>query len=113
MASPIPTRSPASEPGRYAAEETRAALRWTRNAADAEHDLAETVVHGMPEVFDAWWAGRIDRQRVRVLDRYPTGVSAEVIERICSVAVPLAPTRTTGQLGALLRRMVIAGTARV
>jgi len=97
-----------SEPGQYAAEETRAALRWTRNAAECEHDLAEAVVHGMPLVFEAWWAGEIDRPRVRVFERYLTGVSAELVQRICRAAVPLAPRRTTGQLAVLLRRMVIA-----
>jgi len=96
------------EPERYAAEETRAALRWTRNAAECEHELAETVVHSMPQVFAAWWAGELDRQRVRMFDRYLTGLSSEVVSMICRVTVPRAPKLTTGQLAALLCRMVIA-----
>ncbi|MBN9099877.1 MAG: hypothetical protein J0I49_17455 [Pseudonocardia sp.] len=87
-----------SRPGRYAAEETRAALYWTRNAADSEHDFAESVVHAMPVVFAAWWSGDPDRPRVRVFDRYLTGLAPELIARICAVAVPVAPRRTTGQL---------------
>lgn len=40
-------------PEPYAAEEIRAALAWTRRSAETEHDLAETVVFGMPAVFAA------------------------------------------------------------
>ena len=97
-----------SQPGRYAAEESRAALCWTRNAAESEHDFAETVVHAMPMVFAAWWAGDLDRPRVRVFDRYLAGAAPELVARICAVAVPIAPRRTTGQLARLLHRMVIA-----
>lgn len=96
------------EPGRYAAEETRAALRWTRHAAENEHFLAETVVFGLPQLFAAWLAGEVDRPRVRVFDRYLTGLGAEQVARICGVVVPRAPKLTTGQLAHLLRRMVIA-----
>lgn len=96
------------EPDRYAPAETRAALRWTRRSADGEHDLAESVVHGMPAVFAAWSAGVVDRPRVRVFAQYLTGLTAEQIERISRVAVPRAPRLTTGQLAHLLRRMVIA-----
>ena len=96
------------EPDRYASEETRAALRWTRRSADGEHELAESVVLGMPELFAAWSAGAVDRARVRVFDQYLTGLTTEQIDRISRVAVPRAPTLTTGQLAHLLRRMVIA-----
>lgn len=95
-------------PERYAPEETRAALRWTRRAAEWEHDLAETVVHGMPLLHAAWLAGAVDRPRVLVFDRYLTGCTPEQVTAICAKAVPLAPTRTTGQLAVLLRRMVLA-----
>lgn len=106
-----------SEPGQitrldtpeyHASEETRAALRFTRRAAECEHELAEKVVHGMPGVFTAWLAGDLDRQRVLVFDRYLTGLTQEQVASICRVAVPRAPKLTTGQLAVLLRRMVIA-----
>ena len=51
-------------PERYASEESRAALRWTRRAAEWEHELAETVVHAMPVLHAAWLAGAVDRPRV-------------------------------------------------
>lgn len=95
-------------PGPYAAEETRAALRWTRRAAEHEHDLAETAVHAMPELFAAWLAGEVDRPRVVVFDRYLTGLPAPQVTGICRAAVPRAARLTTGQLAVLLRRMVLA-----
>ncbi len=94
-------------PERYAPEETRAALRWTRRAAEWEHDLAETVVHAMPQLFAAWLAGQVDRPRVCVFDRYLTGLTREQITRICAAAVPRSGGLTTGQLAVLLRRMVL------
>ncbi|MGQ0482494.1 MAG: DUF222 domain-containing protein [Pseudonocardia sp.] len=97
-----------STPGRYAAEETRAALRCTRRAADDEHDLAEAVVGRWPAVFAAWLAGDLDRPRVRVFQRYLTGLTAHQIDAVCLLAVPQAARLTTGQLAALLRRMVLA-----
>lgn len=95
-------------PGPYAAEESRAALSWTRRCAEYEHDLAETVVHGLPAVFASWLAGDLHRARVVVFDRYLAGLVAEQIGAICRVAVPRAPGLTTGQLAVSLRRMVIA-----
>ncbi len=92
----------------YAVHETRAALRWTRSAAEAEHAMAEFVLGELPAVFDAWLAGEIDRPRVRVFEQYLYGLAADQIAAVCAVAVPRAPSMTTGQLTALLRRMVIA-----
>ncbi|WP_300018801.1 HNH endonuclease signature motif containing protein [Pseudonocardia sp.] len=93
---------------RYAPDETRAALRWTRTAAEFEHDLADTVVHTMPALFTAWLDGALDRPRVLVFHRYLTDLAAEQITAICRTAVPRAPRLTTGQLAVLLRRMVLA-----
>lgn len=93
---------------RYAPDETRAALRWTRRAADVEHDTAETVVHAMPALFDAWLAGTVDRSRVLVFHRYLADLTPAQVTAICTRAVPRAPRLTTGQLAALLRRMVLA-----
>lgn len=75
-------------PERYASEETRAALCWTRRSAEGEHDLAESVVHDMPAVFAAWLGGENDRPRVRVFDRYLLGLTVEQVANICRVAVP-------------------------
>ena len=95
-------------PARFAAEESRAALCWTRRAAEDEHELAEKVIGQWPAVFAAWLAGDLDRPRVRVFDRYLTGLNDAQVAGICQVAVPRAARLTTGQLAVLLRRMVIA-----
>src|ERR1700712_1152209 len=95
-------------PDRFAAEESRAALCWTRRGAQDQDDLAQGVVNQRPAVFGAWLAGDIDRPRVRVFDHYLTGLSDAQVAGICRVAVPKAHGLTTGQLAALLRRMVIA-----
>jgi len=49
-------RLPESPP--YAADEIRAALAWTRRAADREHGFAETLVLRMPAVFIALDTGQ-------------------------------------------------------
>src|SRR5262249_19611720 len=50
----------------YAADEIRAALAWTRRAADRELDFAETLVLRLPAVFTALETGRIDRRKAWV-----------------------------------------------
>ena len=52
-------------PGEFASDEVRAALVLTRRAADSLCDLAETVVRGLPAVFQSFAAGVIDQPRVR------------------------------------------------
>jgi hypothetical protein len=51
----------------YAADEIRAALSWTRRAADRELDFAETLVLRMPAVFTALEARKICRSKAWVL----------------------------------------------
>ncbi len=97
-----------AQPNPFGPEESRAALAWTSTAAYAEHALAETLVHALPAVFAAWSAGDLDRARVRIFDRYLAGLDPDLATRISTAALPRAPRLTTGQLDALLRRMVIA-----
>lgn len=100
--------SRAAKPDPFAVHESRAALRWTRSAAEAEHALAEFVHEELPDVFASWLTGDLDRQRVRVFEQYLYGLTADQIAAVCAHAVPRAPSLTTGRLAALLRRMVIA-----
>lgn len=95
-------------PNPYGPEETRAALAWTGSAAYAEHALAGNTMHAMPLVWASWWAGELDRPRVRIFDRYLAGLDPELVREVCEVTVARAPRLTTGQLDALLRRLVIA-----
>ena len=48
-------------PFRHAADEVRAALVWSRRAAESECALAEQLVHHLPAVYAAFLAGEIDR----------------------------------------------------
>ncbi len=97
-----------AQPNPFGPEESRAALAWTSTVAYTEHALAESVVHALPAVFAAWWAGELDRARVRIVDRYLGGLDPALAARIAAAVLPRAPRLTTGQLDALLRRMVIA-----
>ena len=61
---------------RHSADEVRAALAWSRRAADAETDFAEQVVFELPAVHAAFWAGEIDRPKVRVFAQHCCGLTA-------------------------------------
>lgn len=59
----------------HAADEVRAALAWSRRAADRECDLAEQLVHDLPQVYAAFLAGDIDRSKARVLADHLAGLT--------------------------------------
>ena len=92
----------------YAADEVRAALAWSRRAADRECDLAEQLVHDLPQVYAAFLAGDIDRSKVRVFADHLAGLTEAQIATVCAVLLPLAGRLTPGQLVARLRRLVAA-----
>ena len=90
-----------------AAAEIRAALRLTRRAADAELEYALDLHLRLPRLRDALSAGDVDVRRAKVIlhatCHLPIGVARNVVEEI----LPVAPTLTTGQLGARLRKLCI------
>ena len=92
----------------YAADEVRAALAWSRRAADRECDLAEQLVHDLPQVYAAFLAGDLDRSKVRVFADHLSGLTEAQISTVCAVLLPLARRLTPGQLVARLRRLVAA-----
>ncbi|MBO0875464.1 MAG: DUF222 domain-containing protein [Pseudonocardia sp.] len=95
----------------WASGEVSAALTWTARTADRELAFAETVVAGLQPVFEALWAGRIDRAKAWVfadhLDPVTCTLSEQQIEAICAQLVPLAPGLTTGELAARLLRAIV------
>lgn len=95
----------------WASGEIAAALTLTHRTADRELHFAETVL-GLPLVFAALRAGRIDRGKVWVfadhLHPLACGLTDPQIEAVCSRLVPLAAGWTTGQLAARLLRAIIA-----
>ena len=92
----------------HAADEVRAALAWSRRAADRECDLAEQVVHDLPQVYAAFLAGDIDRSKVRVFADHLAGLTQAQIATVCEVLLPVAGRLTPGQLVVRLRRLVAA-----
>ena len=74
----------------------RAALAWSRRAADAETDFAEQVVFELPAVHAAFWAGEIDRPKVRVFTQHCCGLTPAQITVVCARLVPVAGRLTPG-----------------
>jgi Domain of unknown function (DUF222) len=70
------------------------------------------VVKQLPLVFDALWAGRIDRAKAWVfadhLDPTTCTLSPPQVEAICAQLAPAAAGLTTGELTARLLRAIIA-----
>ncbi|HXT44138.1 MAG TPA: hypothetical protein VN748_08505 [Pseudonocardiaceae bacterium] len=99
-------RLPESPP--YAADEIRAALAWTRRAAQREHDFAETLVLRMPPVFTALETGRICRNKAWVFADLCADLTAEQIDVVCARLLPRAGRLTTGELAARLKKLAIA-----
>ena len=77
----------------HAADEVRAALAWSRRAADRECDLAEQVVHDLPQVYAAFLAGDIDRSKVRVFADHLAGLTQAQIATVCEALLPVAGRR--------------------
>ena len=92
----------------HAADEVRAALAWSRRAADRECDLAEQLVHDLPAVYAAFLAGEIDRSTVRVFADHLMGLTEAQIATVCAALLPVAHRLTPGQLVVRLRRLVAA-----
>ncbi len=96
------------EPTPYAADEIRAALAWTRRAADRELDFAEALVLRMPAVFTALEAGRIDRSKAWVFTDLCADLTPEQAEVVCTRLLPHAERLTTGELAARIKKLAIA-----
>jgi hypothetical protein len=89
----------------YAADEIRAALAWTRRAADREHSFAETLVQRMPAVFAALNDGRIDRAKAWIFTDHcaelPTDQAAAACARIEDLAKAAKRAGHPGRVGHL------------
>jgi hypothetical protein len=98
-------RSP--QVGEFAADEIRAALTWTRRAADDQLALALTVVERLPAVHAALAAGEIDIPRARVICEAVAVLAESAARAVAGEVLGAAGGLTTGQLRARLRRLVI------
>ncbi|MGB9278787.1 MAG: hypothetical protein WCB57_01670 [Pseudonocardiaceae bacterium] len=92
----------------YAADEIRAALAWTRRAADREHGFAETLVLRMPAVFTALDTGRICRSKAWVFADLCADLTVEQLAVVCARLLPRAGALTTGELAAQIKKLAIA-----
>ncbi|HTF51840.1 MAG TPA: DUF222 domain-containing protein, partial [Pseudonocardia sp.] len=96
------------ESARYAADELRVALAWTRRSAEATQCYADELVFHLPLVHAALSAGRIDPAKARVFWHHLHPLPPHHAESICTDLLPHAGRLTTGQLAARLARAVIA-----
>jgi hypothetical protein len=90
-----------------AAAEIGAALRLTRRAADSDLALALDLKDRLPEVWEALASGRIDLRRARVIVQGTAHLSEEAAREVVDRVIEAATRLTTGQLGALLRRVCV------
>jgi hypothetical protein len=90
-----------------AAAEIGAALRLTRRAAESDLALAVDPKERLPEVWEALAAGKIDLRRARVIVRETSHLSEEAARAVAERVVEAATRLTTGQLGALIRRVCV------
>jgi hypothetical protein len=92
----------------YAADEIRAALSWTRRAADRELRFAEALVLGMPAVFTALDNGTICRSKAWLFAEMCAELTPEQTEVVCARLLPHAGGLTTGELAARIRKLALA-----
>jgi hypothetical protein len=107
---PAPACSPPirqAEPDEFAPDELRAALTLTRLTAENTMALALGLVDRLPEVWRALQQGLIDLPKAKVLlegtDHLDTTIAAAAVARL----LPEAPSLTTGELRARLRKLCI------
>jgi hypothetical protein len=97
-----------SMPGEYAADEIRAALVLTRQAAETQLDLAFGLASRLPAVLAAMEQGRMDEPRARILYEWTADLidaqARNVAERLLRMVDPL----TTGQLVERVKKLAIA-----
>ncbi len=95
-------------PGEFAADEVRAALVFSRNAAEKLCMFAEDVVRRLPDVQQAFAAGVLDQPRVWVFSSWTRVLSDEHTKAIVAALLPTAPQLTTAQLIHEIQRHAIA-----
>ena len=91
----------------HAADEIAAALTLTCRAADKLLGLAVNLAR-LPAVMNALAAGRIDLPKANVYALELAGLADDPAAAIAAVTIGDAAGLTTGELGAVLRRLVLA-----
>ncbi len=96
------------QPSEFAADEIRAALAWTRNAAYREHHFAETLLTRLPAVFTALDSGVICRSKVWLFIELCAELTDEQAQVVCQRLLPDAGRLATGELAARIKKLAIA-----
>jgi hypothetical protein len=95
-----------SEIAELAPDEIRAALSLTRRSADLEMAFAHALEEN-PRVWEALSVGAIDLRRARVIIDAITGLGDDQASEVVHRVIGQAPSMTTGELRALIGRLVI------
>ncbi len=91
----------------FAAFEIASALKWTRQFAATQLDLAYAVMHRLPALHAAMSAGDLELAKARVIVDGVLALDQEVARGIVAVILPDAPGLTTGELGPRLAKLVL------
>jgi hypothetical protein len=91
-----------------ASSEIRAALSWTRRAADFQLTFAQFLVEDYPRVWTALHQGLIDLPKARVIVNQTCHLDSETARKVAAIALERAHRQTTGQLRARIQKLVIA-----
>lgn len=91
----------------FASDEIRAALSWTRRAADRHLGLGFDLMVRLPDLWEALHHGSIDLPRARVIIDNTCHLEVDDARRVTAQILPDAGSLTTGELAARLRRLLI------
>ncbi|MGH3933106.1 MAG: HNH endonuclease signature motif containing protein [Pseudonocardiaceae bacterium] len=90
------------------ADEIRAALAWTRNAAYREYHFAQSLLRRLPTVFTALDTGVICRSKAWLFSELCAELTDEQAQVVVERLLPKAGRLTTGELAARIKKMAIA-----
>ncbi|MGH3914985.1 MAG: DUF222 domain-containing protein [Pseudonocardiaceae bacterium] len=91
-----------------AADEIRAALAWTRNAAYREYHFAQFLLRRLPTVFTALNNGAICRSKAWLFNELCAELTEEQAQTVAERLLPKAGRLTTGELAARIKKIAIA-----
>ncbi len=91
--------------------EIRVALTWTRRLAESELTFALDIQQRLPRVFTLLEAGTVDVRRAKVIVDGTVHLSAETARAVADKILDDAPSLTTGQLRARIRKLCIQADA--
>ncbi|MQA12935.1 MAG: DUF222 domain-containing protein [Pseudonocardiaceae bacterium] len=95
-------------PDEFAADEVRAALVFTRRAAEGQLWLAYDLCSRLPAVHAAMTAGDCDEPRARIFSEWTADLSEQQARALCEALLPRLGELTTGALIEAIKKAAIA-----